>query len=155
MEPRQIRGEPLDKFLKALGLEQLTEDQIKLLPPPVLAYIGDAAYELYVRLWSAGCEKGAIIKHHRRTVKHVKATTQATILKNLSEKLTEEERDIVRKGRNAKTGSVPKNTGVVEYRLATGFEALIGYLYLSGRRDRMEELIAHGLASLEESIEEI
>ncbi len=138
----------MDKFLNALGLDKLTEEQIKQLPPPVLAYIGDAAYELYVRLWSAGIEKGAIIKHHRRTVLHVKATAQALILKNLSESLTEEEQDIVRKGRNAKTGSVPKNTGVVEYRLATGFEALMGYLYLTGRRDRLEELIAKGLSSL-------
>ena len=144
----------MEKFLKALGLERLTEEQIKLLPPPVLAYIGDAAYELYIRLWSAGLEKGAIIKHHRRTVQHVKATTQAMILKNLSEELTEEEQDIVRKGRNAKTGSVPKNTGVVEYRMATGFEALMGYLYLSGQKDRMEELIALGLINLESSNEE-
>lgn len=144
----------MDKFLNALGLERLTEEQIKVLPPPVLAYIGDAAYELYVRLWSAGLEKGAITKHHRRTVQHVKATTQATILKNITEKLTDEEQEIVRKGRNAKTGSVPKNTGVVEYRLATGFEALLGFLYLSGRRDRLEELIAQGLLSVEVPIEE-
>lgn len=144
----------MDKFLNALGLERLTEEQIKALPPPVLAYIGDGAYELYVRLWSAGLEKGAIIKYHKRTVQHVKATTQATILKNLTEELTEEEQDIVRRGRNAKTGSVPKNTSVMEYRLATGFETLMGYLYLSGRRDRLEELIAKGLASVEVPLEE-
>lgn len=144
----------MDTFLKTLGMEKLNEEQIRALPPPVLAYIGDAAYELYVRLWSAGLEKGAIIKHHRRTVRHVKATAQAIILRNLAERLTEEEEAIVRKGRNSKTGSVPKNTAVVEYRLATGFEALMGYLYLSGRQERLEELIALGLASLEAEVEE-
>lgn len=144
----------MDIFLKALGQERPTEEQIKALPPPVLAYIGDAAYELYVRLWSASLEKGAIIKHHRRTVRHVKATAQALILKNISDQLTAEEQDIVRKGRNGKTGSIPKNTAVMEYRLATGFEALMGYLYLSGRQERLEELIALGLSSLEASIEE-
>lgn len=140
----------MDKFLKAMGLERLTEEQVRLLPPPVLAYIGDAAYELYVRVWSAGIEQGAINKHHKRTVRHVKATTQATILKNLTEVLTEEEQDVARKGRNAKSGCVPKNTAVAEYRLATGFEALLGYLYLLGRIDRLEELIAMGLTSIED-----
>lgn len=140
----------MDKFLKAMGMERLTEDQVKLLPPPVLAYIGDAAYELYVRVWSAGIERGAIIKHHKRTVQHVKATTQATILKNLTEILSEEEQEVARKGRNAKSGSVPKNTAVAEYRLATGFEALMGYLYLTGRTGRLEELIAKGLTSIKE-----
>jgi ribonuclease-3 family protein len=139
----------LDKFLNALGLDRLTEEQVKQLPPPVLAYIGDAAYELYVRLWSAGIERGAIIKHHRRTVQHVKATAQATILINLSEVLTEEEQEIVRKGRNVKSGNVPKNTPVGEYRMATGFEALMGYLYMTGRHERLGELIAQGLSSLE------
>lgn len=144
----------MEKFLNALGLERLTEEQIKVLSPPVLAYIGDAVYELHIRLWSAGLEQGAILKHHRRTVQHVKATTQAQILKNLTGELTEEEQEIVRKGRNAKTGSVPKNTAVVEYRLATGFEALIGYLYLADRKDRLGELIAKGLGSLEAPREE-
>lgn len=144
----------MDTFLKTLGLDRLNEEQIKALSPTVLAYIGDAAYELYIRLWATGLEKGAIIKHHRRTVQHVKATTQAIILRNISDRLTEEEQDIVRKGRNTKSGSVPKNTAVVEYRLATGFEALMGYLYLSGRQSRLEELIAAGLSSLETSVEE-
>lgn len=139
----------MEKFLDAMGLEKLSEPQVRLLSPAVLAYIGDAIYELYIRLWSAGVEQGAIIKHHRRTVQHVKATTQATILKNLAEELTEAEQDIVRKGRNGKTGSVPKNTGVVEYRLATGFEALMGYLYLTGNQSRLEQLIAMGLSGLE------
>lgn len=140
----------MDKFLNALGMERLTVEQVKILPPPVLAYVGDAAYELYVRVWSTGIERGAIIKHHKRTVQHVKATTQATILKNLTETLTEEELEVARKGRNAKSGSVPKNTPVAEYRQATGFEALMGYLYLTGRTDRLEELIAKGLSSIKE-----
>lgn len=144
----------MERFRDALKLPHYTEEQIRIMAPAVLAYIGDAVYELYVRLWSAGIEQGAIIKHHRRTVQHVKATTQAAILKRLSPDLTEEELDIVRKGRNAKTGSVPKNTGVVEYRMATGFEALMGYLYLTGRHARLGELIALGLSGLEAPDEE-
>lgn len=139
----------MDTFLTTLGLASLNKSEVNAVPAPVLAYIGDAVYELYVRLWSMGLEKGAMNKHHRRTVQHVKASTQAAILKNLWEQLTEEELDIVRRGRNAKTGSVPKNAGVVEYRHATGFESLLGYLYLSGSTERLESLIAQGLKTME------
>ena len=85
----------MEIFLRQLGLERLTEQQIKVLPPPVLAYVGDAVYELYVRLWTAGVEQGAVTKHHRRTVRYVKASAQAKILQSLTEMLTEEEADVV------------------------------------------------------------
>lgn len=143
----------MERYLNDLGQTPMTLRQVQLLPPPVLAYIGDAVYELYVRLWAAGLEQGAVIKHHRRTVQHVKAATQARIVNNLTPMLTEEEADVVRRGRNAKTGSAPKGAGVVEYRQATGFEALVGYLYLTGRQERAAELIAAGLKSLEASDE--
>jgi len=111
------------------------------LSPLVLAYIGDAVYELYVRLLLVAHGPGKMKDLHQKAVSLVKAGAQAEILREIEPMLSGEERDIVRWGRNAKTGHVPKGAQMVEYRYSTGFEALVGYLYLKGRHDRLLQLM--------------
>lgn len=112
------------------------------LPPLVLAYIGDAVYELYVRtgLIEAGLTK--VNDLHRRAIKLVRAGFQAQFLQEIEGVLNEEELAIMRRGRNAKSGHVPKNADMIDYRYSTGFESLIGYLYLKGEQERLAELLA-------------
>ncbi len=100
--------------------------------PLVLAYLGDAVYELEVRkfLISQGLSK--VKELHGTAIRMVKATTQAKAIHQLLPSLNEEEAGIVRRGRNAKSGTAPKNTEIIDYRYATAFEALIGYWYLKG-----------------------
>lgn len=109
--------------------------------PLVLAYVGDAVFELYIRqyLVNKGLSKAKDL--HRQAVNYVKATTQAKIIHELEKELSESEQKVVKRGRNAKSGQTPKNTDVVNYRYSTGFESLLGYLYLSQQQQRLEELL--------------
>lgn len=112
------------------------------MPALVLAYIGDAIYEVYVRryLISRGLTK--VSELHKRSVAFVNAATQAKIVHALEGKLAPDEVDVVKRGRNAKSGTVPKNMGVIDYRYGTAFESLFGYLYLCGKTKRLEEIFA-------------
>nr|WP_066326982.1 Mini-ribonuclease 3 [Anoxybacillus amylolyticus] len=116
-----------------------------------LAYIGDAVYELYVRhhLLSKGNVKPNHL--HRQAIHYVSAKAQAHIVLTLLERtvLTEEEQAIIRRGRNTKSMTVPKNTDVQTYRYSTAFEALIGYHFLGNNEERMEELIAYSFDIVE------
>lgn len=112
------------------------------LPALTLAYIGDGVYELYVRRNILNKEGIKAHNLHRQAIKRVNASAQAHLLMELKDQLTEQEQAVARRGRNAKSGQVPKNANVGEYRLATGLEALIGYLFLKGQWDRIEELLA-------------
>lgn len=117
------------------------KEELKLISPLTWAYIGDAVYELYVREYLI---KNTNLKPHRlhiETIKYVKASAQANILKKVEEYLTEEEKDIVKRGRNTKTHSAPKNADLTDYMYATAFEALIGYLYVTGQNERLEEIL--------------
>jgi ribonuclease III family protein len=120
--------------------EKIDAKQINAL---ALAYMGDAVYETYVR--QLLLTKGKIKPNqlHRAATNYVSAKAQAASLKKLfdEERLSEEEINIVKRGRNAKSGSVPKNTDVQTYNHSTAFEALIGYLFLLNRTERLEELI--------------
>lgn len=111
-----------------------------LLSPLVLAYIGDAVFELYVRARLI-TKVHKVQELHQHAVRYVKAASQSQFLARLQPHLSEEEMQIMRRGRNAK-GSVPRNANVVEYRRSTGFETLIGYLYLIGETVRLKELLA-------------
>ncbi|MTI80715.1 MAG: ribonuclease III [Firmicutes bacterium] len=112
-----------------------------LLPPLALAYVGDAVYELAVRrlLITTGTLKAH--KLHKSAIKYVRAGSQAEIIHGIEDMLTEEEKSIVRRGRNAKSVTVPKGAGVMEYRHSTSFECLIGYLYLKGDINRLNEIL--------------
>lgn len=111
-------------------------------PPLVLAYIGDAVYEVYTRerILSENADMPAH-KLHKENIKYVKAQAQSRSVCAVEKMLTEEEFAVFKRGRNAKSGTSPKNADVVEYRRATGLEALFGYLYLDGRKARLLELM--------------
>lgn len=121
-----------------------------LMPPLALAYIGDAVYEIAVRQHVLA--KPNLRPHHlhMQSTKYVSAKAQAQILTFIESDLEEDEQDIVRQGRNAKSGSIPKNADVADYRYATALESLVGYLYYMGRHDRLRKLIALGIKQIEE-----
>lgn len=118
---------------------ELTAEDITMLSPLQLAYIGDAVYELLVRTYVLS-KKLPVKKLHKVTTEYVKAKAQADIIHELEDILTEEELSIVKRGRNAKTTTMPKNASLIDYKYATGFEALMGYLYLRGNDARIQEL---------------
>ncbi|WMM25548.1 ribonuclease III domain-containing protein [Tissierella sp. MB52-C2] len=119
--------------------KDITAEDIDMLSPLQLAYIGDAVYELLVRTYLLQ-KKLPVNKLHKATIEYVKAKAQANIVHMLEDTLTEEEQTIVKKGRNAKSHTIPKNANMIDYKYATGFEALIGYLYLKRRDERISEM---------------
>ena len=114
----------------------------KLLSPLTLAFVGDVVYELLVREKIVQVGSMPTKRLNALKVELVRASAQAIVYDALEPMLTEEEHDILKRGRNSHTGSVPKNGSVADYRKATGVEALFGYLYLAGRIDRVRELFA-------------
>ena len=125
----------------------INKSDIGQMSPLVWAYMGDAVYEKYIREYvirQGLCKNGLL---HRKSIKYVSAKGQAKILQNLDEFLTEEEKDIVRRGRNSNPHSTAKNADIMDYKYATGFEALIGYLYLEEKLDRLEEILNQAVKS--------
>ena len=110
--------------------------------PAQLAYVGDAVYELLVRSLILNSHDISVNKMHKLAVKFVKAESQAYIISKLTDVLTEEEKKIVKRGRNAKVTSSPKNVDFMDYRYATGFEALLGYLFLNKYIDRLMDIFS-------------
>jgi len=126
-------------------LEQFNDNKSELnmqqTSPLALAYIGDAIYEVYIRKVLIENPELSVDKLHKRAVKYVRANAQANIVLTLESELSEEEWVIVKKGRNQKSKTVPKNSDIGDYRYATGFEALIGYLFCMKRFDRLMEVM--------------
>lgn len=120
-------------------INKLSAKDIAMLSPLHLAYIGDAVYELLVRTFVLS-KKIPVKELHKLSTDYVKAKAQSDIVHKLEEYLTEEEKAIVIRGRNAKSNSIAKNATVIDYKYATGFEALIGYLYLTENMDRIGEI---------------
>jgi ribonuclease-3 family protein len=114
-----------------------------------LAYIGDAVYEVYVRKHVLKSGRVHVDKLHQMAVKYVRADGQAKALKAIYDVLDEDEQDLVRRARNRKTNSKPKNADPVEYKNATAFEALIGCLYIENKLGRMDEIINLALVEIE------
>lgn len=113
---------------------------LKMLSPLQFAYIGDAVYELFIRTYLIGKSNISVNELHKEAIEYVKAKAQADITHYLEDKLTEEEWQMVKRGRNAKSGSAPKNANLLDYRYATGFETLIGFLYLTEKHERILEI---------------
>lgn len=135
--------EGLNRFIKEKF--EIGDVDMRTYSPLTLAYIGDGIFDLVIRTVVVARGNTSANQQHCHTSHVVKAATQAAMMQGLLEELTEEETDIYRRGRNAKSHTIAKNASVSDYRSATGFEALMGYLYLSDRTDRMIQLIQIGL----------
>ena len=117
------------------------ESEINQMSPLVWAYVGDCVYELYIRTYLVDNTSLKPHKLHIESIKYVKAGAQAKFLEGFFDDLTDDEKDIVRRGRNANNHHLPKNSNVQEYMYSTAFEGLIGYLYLCKKYDRVKEII--------------
>ena len=121
---------------------QLPPDQIRGISSIGLAHMGDAVYELLVRTWLCAHGKATGKGPHRATVALVCAPKQAELAQRILPLLTEEEQAVFRRGRNANVHSIPAHASRAQYQQATALEALLGWLHLSGRHDRVEQLFA-------------
>lgn len=128
----------------------LSSKDWKLYSPLMLAYLGDAVYEMVIRTICVKRTNMQTQKLHRKVTGYVSAKAQAKMMDALIGELTEEEESIYRRGRNSKPYTKAKNASMEEYLKATGFEALVGYLYLQKEYERMNALIAHGIEALQE-----
>lgn len=117
--------------------------------PLVLAYIGDCVFDLIIKMMVAGRGNRPVHVLHEETSRYVQASAQSYMMRAMQEHLNTEEHAVYRRGRNAKSVSPAKNQSITDYRRATGFEALIGYLYLTGAYGRLTELVEIGLESME------
>ena len=116
------------------------EKEVNLMPPLTWAYVGDCVYELYIRTKLVNETKLKPHALHIEAIKSVKAKSQAETLQKIYDELTEKEKEIVRRGRNAENHHLPKNANVQDYMYATAFEALIGYLYLTKQNKRLKQI---------------
>ena len=114
---------------------------VQMLSPLVWAYVGDAVYELYIRTNLVNGSNAKPHKLHVESIKYVKAAAQAENLRKIDDILTEEEKDVVRRGRNVQNHHVAKNASVADYAYATAFEALIGFLYLTNQDERLHQIL--------------
>ncbi len=119
--------------------------------PLALAYIGDGVYEIMIRAKVLSRGNMQVNKMHKKSTSLVKAQTQAHMIRLLEPELTDEELAVFKRGRNAKSVTAAKNATIIDYRMATGLEALVGYLYLSERFERLAELISYGLEKIGET----
>ena len=126
----------MEIFNRNKGIEEVNQ-----MSPLTWAYVGDCVYELYIRTKLVDTTKLKPHELHIKSVKYVKAKAQAETLKKLETILTEEEKEIVRRGRNTQTHHIAKNVSMQDYMYATAFEALIGYLYLTKQDDRLFEMM--------------
>ncbi len=122
------------------------EQDVRAYSPLTLAYIGDAVYDLVIRSVVVERANRSANDLHKKTVRYVKAETQAAMIMALLDELTSDEEAVYKRGRNAKSYTTAKNASMGDYRKATGFEALMGYLYLTNQMDRLLELIQKGIS---------
>ena len=133
-------------FNEQFGIEQ---KDIRTYSPLTLAYIGDAVFDIVIRSILVNKGNTPVNKLHQRASQVVKAQTQAAMVLALMDQLTDAEADWYRRGRNSKPHTKAKNASTMDYLEATGFEAVLGYLYLAGDMDRICELVARGVEAVE------
>lgn len=150
-EETKNKTDLFDIIKDGMGLEEV---DIVNYSPLTLAYIGDAIYEIVVRTILVDQANRQVNKIHKAASELVKAHTQAELVFLIMDELTEEERTIYKRGRNAKAVTRAKNASMSDYRTATGFEALMGWLYLTKQSDRMLFLIKEGLNKFNNKKEE-
>lgn len=148
MEERTL----MDDLLNSAKDFDISRNIIAEYSPLSLAFIGDAVFEVYVRTYVLSKGNMPPYKLHIEASNFVKAKSQAVIMHQISEKLTEEELEIARRGRNAKSGTIPKNADITDYKNATGLESLFGYLYLAGNVDRLKVLFEESIKIINKNI---
>jgi len=134
---------PITEYIQSLlskGFKNGAFD-VRQLSPLVLAYIGDTVYDLYVRTYLVTGEQVNAHALHQRSISFVCCRAQNRVCIALLDSLTEDEQYIYKRGRNAHPSTIPKNADLTEYRTATGLEAVLGYLYLSGQMERLDTLM--------------
>lgn len=134
-------------FKKTLGISSVNAQNYS---PLALAYIGDSIFDVMIRTMEVSRVNMQASKYHKQVSKIVCAPAQAKMIHAIEDKLTEEEHDIYKRGRNAKSYTKAKNASTVDYRNATGFEALLGYLYLKEEFERMTDIVKMGLDALDD-----
>lgn len=132
----------LEYYRRAMEMQEVEPETYS---PLVLAYIGDGVYEVMIRSKVINRGSMQVNKMHKHSAMLVKASAQAALIQALEEELTEEERSIYKRGRNAKSASAAKNASIIDYRKATGFEALVGWLFLTRQYRRLTDLVSMGL----------
>lgn len=133
---------------------ELKEVDVNSYSPLVLAYIGDCVYDLIIKTMVISGGNKQVHKLHEETSTYVQASAQSLMMRVIQPCLTEEEHAVYRRGRNARTVSPAKNQSITDYRRATGFEALVGYLYLKKEYQRILELVRTGLKNLSQENKE-
>ncbi|MED9903911.1 MAG: ribonuclease III domain-containing protein [Lachnospiraceae bacterium] len=141
--------EGLSLLAKIKQTFSVKEVDVRAYSPLTLAYIGDAVYDIIIRTVVVERSNRAANELHKKTSSFVKAQTQAAMAEALWETFSEEEEAVYKRGRNAKSYTTAKNASIADYRKATGLEALIGYLYLQDRTDRVLELVKEGLSRID------
>lgn len=142
-----ITFEFYDQIREVLGLPETDVDSYS---PLVLAYMGDCVYDLIIKSMVVSRGNKQVHRMHEETSSYVQASAQSRMMRAMQPHLTEEEHAIYRRGRNTRSVSAAKNQTITDYRRATGFEALVGYLFLKKRYARLMELVKIGLDSLKE-----
>lgn len=134
-------GQDMDILTVITEAYGLDKQDVRSIPALTLAYLGDCVYEMVIRtvLVEQGCMHVSDL--NKAAVAYVRAGAQAELMHRIEPHLNEEELSAYKRGRNAKSASVARSASVAEYRTATGFEALLGYLYLKGETDRILELV--------------
>lgn len=138
----EIQKSLFEKIKETFGQKDIPLNQYS---PLTLAYIGDGIYDLIIRTILVEEGNARVNTLHKRASQIVKAEAQAKLIHAIEEELSEEELAIYKRGRNAKSATSAKNASITDYRTATGFEALIGYLYMNDKMDRALSLVKSGL----------
>ena len=142
----------LEEYIRTIpGMKEIDAKQCS---PLVLAYVGDCVYDLIIKTMVVGRGNRPVHRLHEETSQYVQASAQSFMMRSMQEHLNEEEHGVYRRGRNARSVSPAKNQSLTDYRRATGFEALMGWLYLKGEWKRMADLVKIGLDHLSECEEE-
>ena len=123
----------------------MEKQDIRTISPLTLAYIGDSVFDLTIKTMVVGQGNAPVNKMHKKVSEIVKAHGQVLMYEAIKDILTEDESSVFKRGRNAKSYTSAKNATKIDYRIATGYEALIGYLYLQDKMDRVLELVNIGL----------
>ena len=140
-------------FLENIKKElSLGEQDINTYSPLVLAYIGDAVYEVVIRTMLVCKQNEQVQKLHGKATRYVKAEAQKNMIEVLMDELSEDELLVYKRARNSKQHTTPKNAKLSDYHKATGFEAVIGYLFLKGEEGRMLELCSMGIQRIETDV---